>query len=142
MRVRVRFLAAWTLLALVAVSLLGSGCNAPTVWDYELGSPDGQYVAIARTVQSGGFGDNWIITSVSLQQTNIPSTNTEILSFFCDGPVPHPFVLDNAANAGGTINLQLKWITPSYLSVAYHGDASLDFQAVKYQGIHISLQEL
>jgi len=130
-----------TLSVLTATWLLASGCGADTVWENETRSPDGRYVAIARTLQNGGFGSASVDTSVSLQQANIPRTGTIVLDFYCDGPVPHPYILDNVANAGGTISLKMKWITPSHLDVTYHGDANIGFQAVRYQGIDISLEE-
>lgn len=105
-------------------------------------SPDGQYIAIASTVQNGGFGSASIDTVISLQQANIPKTRTIVLAFDCNGPVPHPYTLDNVANAGGTIGLSMKWTTPSHLEVTYHGDPTVDFQAVRYQGIDISLRKL
>lgn len=129
-------------LALVTAGFLGSGCNAPTVWDAEVPSPDGQYIAIANTVQNGGFGTDSIDTIISLQQANIPKTRTIVLAFDCNGPVPHPYVLDDVANAGGTINLKVHWVTPSHLDVTYHGNPTIDFQAVKCQGIVITLHEL
>ncbi len=62
--------------------------------------------------------------------------------FFCEGPAARPYVLDNKANAGGTIDLTMKWTTPSHLEVTYDGHASLDFQVVKMGGIDISVRDL
>jgi len=130
-------------LILILGVLLLSGCAAPTVWKAEVRSPDGHYVAIASTVQNGGFGSASIDTRVYLEQANVRGTRTRVLSFSCNGPVPRPYNLDNKANAGGTIGLQMKWLTPTHLEVTYEGrDGTLDFQAVKYQGIDISLRNL
>jgi hypothetical protein len=65
----------------------------------------------------------------------------EVLAFDCPGPAPRPYVLDNA-NAGGTIDLTMKWVTPSHLQVTYDGHADLYFQAVRYAGINVSVQDL
>ena len=124
------------------VCLLEVGCSPPTVWETELRSQDGRRVAIARTVQNGGYGNAWIATTVSLKYANSSEPPTEILGFSCDGPVPRPYTLDNVANAGGTINLTMKWVTPSHLQVTYDGHADLYFQAVRYVGINISVQDL
>jgi hypothetical protein len=132
-----------TCLATFVACLLEAGCGARTIWKAEIRSPDGHYVAMARTIQNGGFGNSWIIATVSLQQASIPETRMTVLSFSCNGPVPHPYTLDNKANVGGTINLSMKWLTPTHLEVTYNGhDGTLNFQAVKYQGIHISVREL
>jgi len=126
----------------LGICLLQAGCAAPTVWMAELRSPDGAWIAIARTVQSGGFGTAWITTTVSLKRNNISKPPMEVLGFSCKGPVPRPYVLDNAANAGGTIDLKMKWPTASRLEVTYKGNPGLYLQVVKYQGIEISLQDL
>ena len=124
-------------------ALLLSGCSPPTVWRTEARSPDARYVATAQTVQYGGFGSADIETSVYLEQANIPETRMIVLSFSCDGPVPRPYTLDNKANAGGTIGLRMIWQSPTHLSVTYDGGATVEFQAVKYQGIiSISLTDL
>jgi hypothetical protein len=65
----------------------------------------------------------------------------EVLAFDCHDPAPRPYVLDNA-NAGGTIDLTMKWVTPSHLQVTYGGRADLYFQAVKAFGVNISVQDL
>jgi hypothetical protein len=65
----------------------------------------------------------------------------DVLAFDCPGPALRPYVLDNA-NAGGTIDLTMKWLTPSHLQVTYDGRADLYFQAVRYDGIDVSVQDL
>jgi hypothetical protein len=65
-----------------------------------------------------------------------------VLAFACIGPVPRPYTLDNVANAGGTINLQMKWLTPLHLDVTYSGHPELNFQAVKLWGADISLRNV
>jgi hypothetical protein len=130
-------------LALIGVCLLGTACAASTVWKAELQSPDGHYTAIARTVQSGGPGTAWIVTAVFLKPTNGSQPPTEVLGLSCGGPVPRPFVLDNVANAGGTIGLTMKWLGPTRLEVTYDGgNGSLYFQAVKYYGVDITVRNL
>jgi hypothetical protein len=125
---------------ILAACLLQSGCAAPTVWKAEVRSPDGQWLAIARTVQSGGFGTAWITTGVFLQRTSPSTGATQVLGFSCQGPVPRPYVLDNVANAGGTINLTMKWLAPTRLEVTYSGNPDLYLQVVKYADIEISVR--
>jgi hypothetical protein len=46
-------------------------------------------------------------------------------------------------NPSDTINLTMKWPSPSHLDVSYDGRAaSLDFQAIKCGGVEISVHDL
>ena len=127
---------------IAACSLLCS-CSPTTVWKVQDTSPSGHYTATARTLENSGPGNAWIVTSVYLEQTNIPESRMEVLGFFCKGPVPHPFTLDNAANVGGTIGLQMTWLSPTHLQVTYDGrKGKVEFQAVRFQVIDISLKDL
>jgi len=128
---------------ILVVCLFEGGCSPPTVWETELRSQDGRRVAIARTVQNGGYGNAWIATTVSLKYANSSEPPTE-LGFSCDGPVPRPYTLDNVANAGGTINLTMKWVSPTHLDVMYDGRrrGNLEFQAVKWSGVEISVRDV
>ena len=129
-------------LVVLGVCSLVSGCGAPTVWKAEVPSSDGHWVAIAQTIQNGGFGTGSIFTTVYLKQNNFWRRPTEVVSFFCEGPVPKPYVLDNTANVGGTINLKMEWATPSHLEVTYSGQADLYFQVFRYSGIEISVRDV
>jgi hypothetical protein len=64
----------------------------------------------------------------------------EILDFDCPGPAARAYELD-PANAGGTIHLTMKWLSPSHLDVSYDGTATVDFQVVKFAGVDISLRD-
>lgn len=128
-------------LIVLEVCVTLSGCKgSKTIWAAEVRSPDGKMIASARTVQNGGFGSAAIQTIVYLKQTNAPRAPVEVLGFWCDGPAARPYVLADA-NAGGTIHLTMRWMSPSHLDVTYDGHASLDFQAIKYAGVDISVRE-
>jgi hypothetical protein len=133
-------------LIIPGICVLLSGCRPSlddlTVWKAEVRSPDGTWIASARTIQNGGFGSGHIDTIVYLTQNNASRPLTEVLAFSCIGPVPRPYVLDNVANSGGTIDLTMKWVTPSHLDVTYDRHPDLYFQVVKYGGINISVQDL
>jgi hypothetical protein len=129
-------------LIIIGVCSLPFGCQqAPTIWVTEVRSPDGLWIASARTIQNGGFGSARIDTVVYLKQSNVSRPPTEVLAFSCLGPAPRPYVLDNA-NAGGTIDLTMKWVSPSHLAVTYDRHPYLYFQVVKYGGVNISVQDL
>lgn len=130
------------LLAIIGASALGLGCGHGAIWRESLQSPDGLWLASAETIQNGGFGSAAIQTSVYVKWANSSQPPARVLGFQCEGPVPRPYVLDNIANKGGTINLTMKWLTPSHLEVTYDGHARMDFNAVKYEGIDISVRDL
>jgi hypothetical protein len=49
----------------------------------------------------------------------------------------------HSAYASQTAVVDMKWISPSHLEVGYNGqNAILNFQAVKYDGIEISVRDL
>jgi hypothetical protein len=82
-----------------------------------------------------------IATGVSLRRPD-KTVNSgepfEILDFICDGPAAKAYVLDSA-NAGGTINLTMKWVTPRHLEVTYDGRATVNLQVVRFADVEISL---
>lgn len=141
------------LLVIIGVCVAASGCRPPTIdsltiWKAEVQSPDGLLIASVRTIQNGGFGSARIDTVVYLAQSFRSQDPVEVLGFDCPGPAPRPYVLDNA-NPGGTIDLKMKWLTPSHLQVTYDGHAApssrkpdLYFQAVRAFGVNISVQDL
>jgi hypothetical protein len=108
--------------------LWGTGCTSRDdliVWKVDAPSPDGRWLATADTVQNGGFGSGDIFTTVHLRNTQ--------------GPIPHPYVLDNVANQGGSINLTMAWAGPSRLNIGYTSKAGtvVSLQMLKYAGIDI-----
>jgi hypothetical protein len=130
-------------LIIIGVCVSSFGCHdAPTIWTAEARSPDGLWIASARTIQNGGFGSAHIDTIVYLKSAKDSNPSREVLGFSCDGPAPRPYVINNVANAGGTINLTMKWVTPSHLNVMYDKHPDLYFQVVKFAGIDISVQDL
>ena len=47
-----------------------------------------------------------------------------------------------AGEAAGDGSVGMNWLTPRHLELTYKGDRSIDFQAVKWRGIDISLRKL
>ena len=113
-----------------------------TVWKATFPSPDGPYIATARTLQNGGFGSNSIQTEVLLSQAGRTAHPIEVAGFGCDGPMPRPYTLDNVANAGGSIDLHIEWITPNHLHVTYRNHPEIYFQAIKFDNVVITLDGL
>jgi hypothetical protein len=117
-------------LIIIEVVLLGAGCQSQNaeIWSAEARSPNGDWLATARTIQHFGPGAAGIETRVYLKWTRDSKGPQQILEFFHDG--------------AHTINLAMRWVSPSHLEVTYDGHASLDFQVVKCGGIDVSVRDL
>jgi hypothetical protein len=129
---------------LLGACLFVYGCEGPaTIWKEEVRSPDGAWTAIGLTEQQGGPGNAWCGTTVSLKRTNVSESPTDIVGITC-GAVGRAYTLDNIANAGGTIGLQMKWLDPSHLEVTYDKRLAgeLYFQVVKTSGIDIAVRDI
>jgi hypothetical protein len=125
--------------------LFYSGCEGPaTIWKEEVRSPDGAWTAIGLTEQQGGPGNAWCGTTVSLKRTNVSESPMEIVGITCLGANGQAYTLDNTANAGGTIGLQMKWLDPSHLEVTYDKRLAgeLYFQVVKTSGLDIAVRDI
>jgi hypothetical protein len=133
------------IVAILLGCIVLSGCRAdppPTIWKTGLSSPDGKWMAMAHTVQNGGFGSASIDTVVELKSSNgIVNSGKpyEILAFDCYGPAARAYVLSDE-NRGGTINLKMHWTDPTHLSVTYDGRADVNLQVVRFAGINIMLE--
>ena len=110
-------------LRLIALCTLVFGCrDVATIWSTNSVSPDGQWVASARTDQYGGPGTAGILSTVTLKPVKGKQGEIEILQLSQETP---------------SINLKLIWLTPTYLEVTYKQPASINFQAIKCGGIDI-----
>jgi hypothetical protein len=119
-------------LLVIGVCIFGSGCrDVATIWSAESRSPDGNWLAVARTEHQGGAVTSSLLTIVYLKWLHGSQPPVKILEFSYVSLYP----------AGGT-NVAMTWITPSHLEVAYKEQPTIDFQAVKCTGIDISLRDL
>jgi hypothetical protein len=115
----------------VAVCAFLSGCNgSETIWSAESRSPDGKMLASARTIARSGFGTGAIDTEVYLKWSR-SSPPVLVLGFSYESEFPV-----------GITAVEMKWLTPTHLEVAYKGHATLGFQAVKCSGVDISVRDL
>lgn len=119
-------------LVIIGVCVLGSGCrDTATTWSGEVSSPDGHWLATARSQRSGGPGTAYDATIVYLKWNKGSQPPTQVLVF------SHQYA---------TMNLKMEWVTPTHLEVTYResgrpGDhVSLDFRVVKCAGIDISVR--
>jgi hypothetical protein len=121
------------------------GCTsreALVVWKAELTSPDGAWLATADTVQNGGFGTAEIHTTVFLQGRNRIVPPQEVFVSECEGPIPHPYTLDNVANGGGCIGLTMAWSAQNLLHLSYEAKPGNDvvLQVVKLSSVEITVE--
>ena len=118
---------------MIAVCLMLCGCGPTKTWSAEARSPDGYWLAVARSEQWSGPGNAYDATTVYLKSLKGSQPPMQVLGF------SHQFA---------TMNLKMEWATPTQLHVTYGESAtpgdhvSVDFQVVKYAGIDISLQHL
>ena len=107
-------------------------------------SPDGAWIATAETDQTGGPGNAWIGTTVSLRKVNgtlIHGKPTDVLSYGENGPVKKPYMLSDE-NAGGGVDLQLSWPTPTHLQITYTGEIDpIYVKVTRVSNIDVSYQQ-
>lgn len=117
----------------IEVCILLCGCGPTTTWSAESRSPDGHWLAVARSEQWSGPGNAYDATTVYLKWLKGSQPPMQVLGF------SHQYA---------TMNLKMEWVTPTHLHVTYGESArpgdhvSLDFQVVKCAGIDISAQYL
>jgi hypothetical protein len=122
------------LLLIVGFCVLGFGCqDVATTWSTEVPSPNGDWLATARSQQWGGPGTAYDATTVFLKPSKGTQPPTQVLVF------SHQYA---------TMFLKMDWITPTHLNVTYAASTrpsdhvSLDFQAVKCDGVEITVREI
>lgn len=117
----------------VGVCVLTAGCKeSQAIWSDEAKSPDGKMLATARSFANGGFGVSGApATFVYLNWATGSQKPMQVLSLESEFDTP------DEAKVG------MKWLSPSHLELTYQGNHQhIDFQAVKFVGIDISVRDL
>ncbi len=113
---------------LLAIFVIACGCRGgETIWGTEARSPDGQWLAVARTDQYSGPGNAALITAVSLKRMKGPKSPIDVLEVFQNSR---------------SMDLKLNWLTSKHLEVSYREPVAIEFQAIKAAGIDISLNDV
>jgi hypothetical protein len=115
-------------LALVSIYVALSGCNPfgpETVWSTTLISPDGKWVAGARTQMWSGPGVGTAGSSVYISRADDPRNLTVIVDYPLGAVDIHP---------------QIKWRSAQELEVGVPNTETLTFQAVKFADIRITVK--
>jgi hypothetical protein len=128
-------------ISVLAMLIPLSGCGSnPTVWRMDLPSPDGAWLATARTDQYGGFGSALVETAVSLRKLNGTVNRGkafDVLEYPGGGRIRKPYTLSEANAA----NLTMKWVTATHLDIACDGNLQPDLQVAKFGGIEITVHQ-
>jgi hypothetical protein len=138
MRERIGFGLRSTLILSLAISSL-AGCHYdPTVWKKDFRSPDGAWIAKARTDQWGGFGSAYVATTVSLvrvDQTYNKGEPFDILGYPGGGQIPKTYVLseDNADR-----DLQLQWLTPTHLVITHLSSVEPTLEVIRFGNVDVT----
>lgn len=113
----------------ICLCIFVPGCKSDvaTISSKESRSPDGLWLAIARTDQHGGPGTAGVITTVTLKPVDGTKVPIEVLQ-----------LSQNSA----FVDLKMNWPTSSHLEVTLTKPVSIDFLAIKCAGIDISARNL
>jgi len=120
-------------LLILAICFLFAGCEGPkTAWSAESRSPDGRWIATAQAVETNGIGIGDPGTFVSLNWTS--------------GSQPPRLILALAPSLSssqrGITKVGMNWLTPTHFELTYSGEMAVEFQAIRCDGVEISVRRL
>lgn len=121
------------LLLTSGVCPLLSGCGrSQTLWSTESRSPDGKVIANASTVVTG--------RGLSI----VSNTMTDVQLKWAKGSRGETSILELADATDDPVDtrVEMNWLTPTHLELTVKGNQSIVFQAVKWDGIDISVRDL
>jgi hypothetical protein len=124
------FVAALATIAFACISLQSCAPNPVTVWSTTATSPDGQWIAGARTQGWSGLGIGTVESSVYLERTRGSRRTRE------------PQDVISYPEDQGNARPQIKWLSARELVVTIPAQAQshLDLQVVKFADIQIKLE--
>jgi len=119
------------LLALaIGSSLYLSSCGtADVIWSSRKSSPGGLWIASAQTIENSGLGTGGIVTSVYLERPHQSNRKIDIVDLV------HDYSTQNKS-----IDLELKWTSPTSLEITFDNNPTITFQAVRCGDVRISLR--
>jgi hypothetical protein len=121
------------LLPMFGACFLIFGCqNSQTIWSAESRSPDGKVVATARAIARN--------QGLSI----ISGTDTDVHLRWASGSRGDVSILELADATDAPVNTQVEmnWLSPDHLELTFKGNQTIEFQAIKWAGINISVRHL
>jgi hypothetical protein len=120
------------LLLLFSACLALSACEGPvTAWSAESRSPDGRWIATAEAIETNGIGVGDPGTFVSLNWTSGGQVPRLILAL-------SPYL----SSSPPITKVGMNWLTPTHLELTYSGKMTVNFQAIRCDGVEISVRVL
>ncbi|MFI5116012.1 MAG: hypothetical protein ACHP8B_04865 [Terriglobales bacterium] len=106
-----------------------SACKAPPVSSAESKSPDGRLVATAHTFANSGLGGGPPTTFVYLN--------------WATGSRPPVLILSLTGGSDTSVdkNVEMKWLNSTHLELKYNKNQTVDFQAIKWGDVDLSLRD-
>ncbi len=121
------------LVFVAGICILASGCgSSKTIWSAESRSPDGKVMASVRAVaRNQGLS---IISGV----------DSSVYLNWATGSKNPMLVLELADGSDAPVDtrVEMNWLTPNHLELAYKGNQTLVFQAVKWVDIDITTRNV
>lgn len=112
---------------IICALFLLCGCKTAPTWSTESRSPDGRMIATADVFANGGFASPGPATTLVYLKGTTRSQKATLIFAFSEGP------------ADG-MRVKMAWSSPTQLELMYEGQHTIDFQAVKYAGVDISVR--
>jgi hypothetical protein len=112
----------------LCVLFLLCACGSAPTWSTESRSPDGRMTATAKVFANGGFASPGPATAVVYLKGTTGSQKAMLIFAFSEGPPD-------------SMRVKMTWLGPTHLELTYEGQHTVDFQAVKYAGVDISVRQ-
>lgn len=111
------------LAAAVATVLSGCGANPVTTWSAQFRSPGGNWVAVARTYQYSGPGNGYVDTRLYLRSDYGEKKEVMTLDYVGIGS-----------------EMSVRWTAPSHLQVTFRKHVEIDFEAIIFSTVTITVR--
>ena len=112
----------------LALIVLGSCKNPVVIASSDVGSPDGYWIATARTDQYGGPGNAGLYEAVTLHRTAGLKDPIQVLTL-------------DVGEKSPPIAIKMVWLTKSHLEIQYNKPATIELQVIRAAGVDISLRD-
>ncbi len=91
-----------------------------------------------RTDQWGGFGTDWVETTVSIQRLNGTVNHGkpfDIFSYPGGGDIPKTYTL---SEQNADRDLQVRWASPKHLEITHKSPVDPDLEVIRFSDVDIT----